>query len=244
MKSPDIVGRAAGVQVSGGLTGLDLRQLPGLFLWYKAEDIALPIGDPIPAIGDAGPFGVTAIQNTSTQQAIVIAVPAKANRKAISLDGVNSAYWLALTPANATNTYTILVAHYHTQVTTGALLWYPTNVLAIALADGGSGTRGYGYLDGGTWISGHTGAPGYEAISWQLNAAGGAVARNLVPVFNTTYTPRASSDTGAMFGNRLSGGVGLNMKGHVFEMAVFSPALTNAQRALVDQYLMNKYEIG
>ena len=238
MKSPDIVGRAAGVQVSGGLTGLDLRQLPGLFLWYKAEDIALPIGDPIPAIGDAGPYGVTAIQTTAAQQAIVIAVPQKANRKAISLDGVDDKYWQELTPANATNQYTIAFAHYHTHATGDKFFWRPSSTFVPGAMESDSG---YGWYDG-AYKQGHTNTPGYGVVSWQLNAAGGAVNRNNKPVFNTTYTAQAVTSTAAMFGHR--GEAAGNMKGHVFEVAVFSPALTDAQRTLVDQYLMNKYEIG
>lgn len=243
MRSPDIVGAGGGVggiKVMGGLGQLDLRQLPGLFLWYKAEDVELPIGDPVPAWKDIGPFGVTAIQNTDAQQAIVIAVPAKANRKAISLDGVNDIYWLALTPANASNTYTVALAHYHTSIVSGQYLWYPA--ASLVLAPVGSG-GGYGFSDG-AWKVSHTNTPGYGVLSWQLNAAGGDVARQGLPVFNTTYTVRAVTASTTMFGNRPSGGVGSNLQGHVFEVVVFSPALTDAQRALVDQYLMTKYEIG
>ena|SRR3990167_129101 len=239
MKSPDIVGRASGVQVSGGLTNLDLRQLPGLFLWYKAEDIALPIGDPIPSISDAGPFGTNALQDTSTLQATVIAVPVKANRKAISMNNPENVYWIGVTPTNATNKYTVHLAYYHTIVGL-QYLWFPGGTL-VAAPNGSGG--GIGYFDG-VWKVSNTQPTGYAVLSWQLDVNGGAVNRQGVPVYNTTYTAQAVANSGALFGNRANGGLGPPVRGHIFEVAVFSPALTDAQRALVDQYLMNKYEIG
>ena len=225
--------------------------IAGLELWLDFADITtlfqdvaqtVPVtadGDLIRAVTDKSGSGNDASQAVATREPIY-KTPVQNSLSICRFDGANDD--LTLTGITvASGSFTFFAASNPTNNPGEREYFFDCATGRLLICNNASGSGNVGWYDG-TWRTIAAATFTSQILTWVFTSGGnGEVFRNGASLGTAAYSAKAIGGTTNL--GSTSGGESDSWKGDFYEFLIYSSALSSANRALVRNYLNNKWAI-